>query len=40
MKEKINKNANVKQLTEMHLSRGEEKALIVKDPYTIRVAAN
>ena len=33
MNEKINKNAKVKQLTEMFLRRGEEKGLIVKDPF-------
>ena len=32
MKEQINKNAKVKQLAKMLLSRGEEKCLIVKDP--------
>ena len=32
MKEKINKNAKVKQLTDMLLSHGEEKGLIVKGP--------
>ena len=32
MNEKFNKNAKVKQLTNMFLSRGEEKGLIVKDP--------
>ena len=32
MKEKNNKNAKVKQLTGMLLSRGEEKGLIVKGP--------
>ena len=32
MNEKFNKNAKVEQLTNMFLSRGEEKGLIVKDP--------
>ena len=32
MNEKFNKNAKVEQLTEMFLSRWEEKGLIVKDP--------
>ena len=29
----FNKNAKVEQLTKMFLSRGEEKGLIVKDPW-------
>ena len=33
MNEKLNKNAKVEQLTKVFLSRGEEKGLIVKDPY-------
>ena len=33
MNEKFNKNANVEQLTKVVLSHGEEKGLIVKDPY-------
>ena len=33
MNEKFNKNAKVEQLTNMFLSRGEEKGLIVKDPF-------
>ena len=32
MNEKFNKNAKVEQLTNMFLSRGEGKGLIVKDP--------
>ena len=32
MNEKFNKNAKVEQLTEVVLSHGEEKGLIVKDP--------
>ena len=35
MNEKFNKNAKVKQLTEMVLNREEEKCLIVKDPLSI-----
>ena len=31
MNEKFNKNAKVEQLTNMFLSRGEEKGIIVKD---------
>ena len=31
--EKFNKNAKVEQLTKVVLSHGEEKGLIVKDPY-------
>ena len=31
MNEKCNKNAKVEQLTNMFLSRGEEKGLIVKE---------
>ena len=34
MSEKFNKNANVEQLTNIFLSRREEKGLIIKDPYT------
>ena len=33
MNEKFNKNANVEQLTKVFLSRGEDKGLIVKDPF-------
>ena len=33
MNEKLNKNAKVEQLTKVVLSHGEEKGLIVKDPY-------
>ena len=32
MNEKFNKNAKVEQLTNVFLSRGEEKGFIVKDP--------
>ena len=32
MNEKFNKNVKVEQLTNIFLSRGEEKGLIVKDP--------
>ena len=35
MNEKFNKNVKVEQLTNMFLSRGEERGLIVKDPYKI-----
>ena len=35
MNEKLNKNAKVEQLTEMFLSREEEKGFIVKDPLFI-----
>ena len=35
MNEKFYKNAKVVQLTKMFLRRGEEKGLIVKDPYTL-----
>ena len=35
MNEKFNKNAKVEQLTNMFSSRGEEKGLIVKDPYRL-----
>ena len=35
MNEKFNKNAKVEQLTKVVLSHGEEKGLIVKDPYLI-----
>ena len=33
MSEKFYKNTKVEQLTKMFLSRGEEKGLIVKDPF-------
>ena len=33
MNEKFNKNAKVEQLAKMFLSLGEEKGLIVKDPF-------
>ena len=33
MNEKFNKNAKVEQLTKVVLSHGEEKNLIVKDPF-------
>ena len=33
MNEKFNKNAKVEQLTTVVLSHGEEKGLIVKDPF-------
>ena len=33
MNEKFNKNAKVEQLTIVVLSHGEEKGLIVKDPF-------
>ena len=35
MNEKFNKNAKVEQLTKVVLSHGEEKGLIVKDPFKI-----
>ena len=35
MNEKFIKNATVKKLTKMFLSREEEKGLIVKDPFRI-----
>ena len=35
MNEKFNKNAKVEQLTKVVLSNGEEKGLIVKDPYFV-----
>ena len=35
MNEKFNKNAKVEKLTNMFLSSGEEKGLIVKAPYCI-----
>ena len=35
MNEKFNKNAKVEQLSKMCLSLGENKGLIVKDPFTI-----
>ena len=38
MDEKFNKNAKVEQLTNMFLSCGEEKGLIVKDPCLVKVA--
>ena len=34
MNEKFNKNVKFEQLTKMFLSRGEEKGLIVKDPFS------
>ena len=34
MNEKFNKNAKVEQLTKVVLSHGEEKGLIVKDPFS------
>ena len=34
MNEKFNKNAKVEQLTKVGLSHGEEKGLIVKDPWS------
>ena len=34
MNEKFNKNSKVEQLTQICLSREEEKGLIVKDPFT------
>ena len=33
MNEKFDKNTKVEQLTKMFLSSGEEKGIIVKDPY-------
>ena len=36
MNEKFIKNAKVEQLTKVDLSHGEEKCLIVKDPYSIK----
>ena len=33
MNEKFDKNAKVEELTKMFLRRGEEKGLIVKDPF-------
>ena len=36
MNENFNKNAKVEQLTNMILSRGEEKCFIVKDPLLLR----
>ena len=36
MNEKFNKNAKVEQLTKVVLSHGEEKDLIVKDPFVDR----
>ena len=35
MNEKFNKTAKVEQLTKVVLSHGEEKGLIVKDPYEL-----
>ena len=35
MNEKFNKNAKVEQLTKVVLNHGEEKGLIVKDPFQI-----
>ena len=35
MNEKLNKNAKVEQLTKMFLSLGENKGLIVKDPFSV-----
>ena len=35
MNEKFNKNGKVEQLTKVVLSHGEEKGLIVKDPYRL-----
>ena len=35
MNEKLNKNTKVEQLTNMFLSRGEEKGLTVKDPLEV-----
>ena len=35
MNVKFNKNAKVEQLTKVVLSHGEEKDLIVKDPYQL-----
>ena len=40
MNEKFNKNAKVEQLTNMFLSRGEEKGLIVKDHYDLNQFLN
>ena len=37
MNEKFYKNTKVEQLTNMFLSRGEEKGLAVKDPLRIKV---
>ena len=37
MNEKFNKNAKVEQLTKVVLSHGEEKGLIVKDPFVYGV---
>ena len=34
MNEKFNKNAKVEELTKVDLGHGEEKGLIVKDPFT------
>ena len=36
MNGKFNKNAKVEQLTNIFLSHGEEKGLIVKDPLLLR----
>ena len=38
MNEKFNKNAKVEQLTKVVLSHGEEKDLIVKDPFILRTS--
>ena len=35
MNEKFNKNTKVEQLTKVILSHGEEKGLIVKDPFNV-----
>ena len=40
MNEKFNKNAKVEQLTKVVLSNGEEKGLIVKDPYMTSLNVN
>ena len=40
MNEKFNKNAKVEQLTEVVLSNGEEKGLIVKDPLDLASILN
>ena len=38
MNEKFNENAKVEQLNKVVLSHGEEKGLIVKDPYTCGIS--
>ena len=38
MNEKFNKNAKVEQFTKVVISHGEEKGLIVKDPYLLHVS--